>query len=180
MQVIYPPISNEDWSGFHVFLAGSIEMGQAADWQQSLINSLSDLSDDLILMNPRRKDWDSSWIQSIDNINFKQQVDWELSHLESADLAVFYFDPKTKAPITLMELGLCCGRGEPQSVVCCPEGYWRRGNVEILCNKSEITFLDNLDQLSKHIREEFVEYETDLNTMIERYKAMLVDLENGV
>lgn len=70
MKTLYPPIPNEDWGAFHVFLAGSIEMGKASDWQQKLIDDLSDLPDDLVLLNPRRKDWDSSWVQSFDNRQF--------------------------------------------------------------------------------------------------------------
>ena len=38
-----------------VFLAGSIEMGRAGDWQQDVQDALADL--DVVLLNPRRADW---------------------------------------------------------------------------------------------------------------------------
>jgi hypothetical protein len=31
MKVIYPPVFNNNWAAFHVFLAGSIEMGIASE-----------------------------------------------------------------------------------------------------------------------------------------------------
>src|SRR5262249_42741648 len=85
-----------------LFLAGSIEMGQAEDWQAQLERSLVDV--DLVLLNPRRDEWDASWVQSIDNPQFREQVEWELAGLEQASLVAMYFAPSTKAPITLLEL----------------------------------------------------------------------------
>jgi hypothetical protein len=32
----------------------------------------------ILVLNPRREDWDSSWIQSIDNPQFREQVEWEI------------------------------------------------------------------------------------------------------
>lgn len=180
MKVIYPPIPNNDWSAYFVFLAGSIEMGKASDWQQWLIDSLSDLPDDLILMNPRRKDWNSSWEQTKDNVNFNNQVNWELDHIISGNLAAFYFDPATKAPITLMELGYTAGIGDNELVVCCPKGYWRRGNIEVFCEKQDIVLLDTLDGLSKYIRRKFNEEMQSWHDQIHYYQAKLADFKNGV
>jgi len=176
MKVITSPLS-DDQSGLSVFLAGSIEMGVAPNWQQDIINSLSDLPDDLVLMNPRRKDWDSTWEQSIEDVNFHEQVKWELSHLESANLAAFYFDPETKAPITLMELGLTVGRDEVPAVVCCPKGYWRRGNIEVVCDRHDIPLVDNLQALSLYIRREYIEDCEGWKTLI---KDIQEDVRNGV
>ncbi len=66
--------SPESWEGTtkRIFLAGSIEMGKAIDWQSEVVNALADT--DLTLLNPRRADWDSSWVQSIDNAQFREQV----------------------------------------------------------------------------------------------------------
>ena len=40
-----------------IFLACSIEMGNAENWQERIIKSLNDES--VIFFNPRRDDWDS-------------------------------------------------------------------------------------------------------------------------
>jgi len=40
-----------------------------------------------------------------ENEHFVEQVTWELNALAYADLILMYFDPRTKSPITLLELG---------------------------------------------------------------------------
>ena len=131
-----------------VFLAGSIEMGTAANWQSDVTASIADL--DVVVLNPRRDEWDASWKQSADNPMFHEQVSWELEGLERASLVAMYFDPATKAPVTLLELGLFarCGR----LVVCCPEGYFRKGNVDVVCARYGVPRVANLDALVAAIR----------------------------
>ena len=131
-----------------VFLAGSIEMGQAENWQVRLERALADL--DVVLLNPRRDDWDASWVESIDNPQFREQVEWELEGMERASLVAMYFAPATRAPITLLELGLCARSGK--LLVCCPEGYWRRGNVEVVCARYGVPLLPTLEGLATAIR----------------------------
>lgn len=134
-----------------IFLAGSIEMGKAEPWQSKILTALSDLSDEYWFYNPRRDDWDSSWEQSKNNPQFYEQVHWELTSLNRADLVVFYFDPGTYSPITLLELGSCKG-SEADVIVCCPEGYWRKGNVDIFCDTYGINQVDTLDELIENVR----------------------------
>ncbi len=92
-----------------VFLAGSIEMGAAEDWQAQFERCLSDL--DVLVLNPRRDEWDASWEQSITNPPFREQVEWELVGLERAAVVAMYLAPATRAPVTLLELGLCARGG---------------------------------------------------------------------
>ncbi len=135
-----------------VFLGGSIEMGKAADWQVTVTQALADL--DILICNPRRKAWDASWPNTIDFQPFREQVEWELEALERADLILFYFDPQTKAPITLLELGLHARRNV---IVCCPEGYWRKGNVDIVCRRYGIRQVDTLEKLIMQARQDIAE-----------------------
>lgn len=138
------------YTPFSMFLAGSIEMGVAEDWQKKLIAELSECN--VTLFNPRRDNWDSSWEQSINNPEFAEQVNWELSAIEQADVVVFYFDPATKSPITLLELGLCSGVGLSNVIVCCPDGYWRKGNVEIVCNRYNHVLTNTFEDFVKQIK----------------------------
>jgi len=115
-----------------VFLAGSIEMGTADDWQTALAKELGDVA----ILNPRREDWDASWRQSIEEQKFREQVEWELDSLDRADVIAMRFAPETKSPITLLELGLHARSGK--LVVGCPEGFWRRGNIEVVCARFAI------------------------------------------
>lgn len=128
---------------FKVFLAGSIEMGKAEDWQATLEDMLRDRDWDLY--NPRRDDWDPTWEQKADNPPFREQVEWELNALEQANSIVMYLSPGTISPISLLELGLHA-HGE-KLIVCCPEGFHRKGNVDILCQRYHITQVESLGQV---------------------------------
>jgi hypothetical protein len=131
-----------------VFLAGSIEMGAAEDWQTRLTQALQNL--EVLLLNPRRDEWDASWVQSLTDPRFREQVEWELTALERATLVAMFFAPATKAPVTLLELGLTARFGKV--VVCCPAGYWRRGNVEVVCARYGLPLVTGLDELAAEVR----------------------------
>lgn len=141
MGVIYTPpreIEEEDYIKYMVFLAGSIEMDKAINWQNELGMELEKIPN-LTILNPRRAEWNSSWEQKIDNKFFKEQVDWELDGIESADMVIFYFDPNTKSPITLLELGIVSQlvlTGK-KMIICCPEGFYRKGNVDIVIDRTK-------------------------------------------
>lgn len=141
-QVIKP--SHEEQKKEHrysVFLAGSIEMGKAEDWQVRIENELSEYP--ITIFNPRRDDWDSSWEQKSTNPQFNYQVNWEMNRLEEASIIFMYFSPETKSPISLLELGLHAG--DNNMIVCCPDGFWRKGNVEIVCDRFSIPLHNSLD-----------------------------------
>ncbi len=141
-EVIYPPNRLNNYNGLTtLFLGGSIDMGKAIDWQTEVIQKLNQFP--ITVFNPRRMDWDSSWEQDITNKPFREQVEWELFHLEMADTVFFFFDPAGKSPITLMELGLLASKNV--SIVVCPNGFWRRGNVQIVCRNYKIPFFNTID-----------------------------------
>lgn len=147
--VLKPPAPLSSLEGTSVFLAGSIEMGLAESWQERVEQALADLP--VAILNPRRDEWDSSWEQSITNRPFREQVEWELDAQERADVIAMYFAPSTKAPITLLELGLFAASGKV--VVCCPPGYWRRGNVEVVCARYSVPLVRDLVELISIVRE---------------------------
>ncbi len=153
MPLFYPPHRPDLLGQRVVFLGGSIEMGKAKDWQSLLAQALQQSAPDVYVANPRRQDWDSLWEQRISNPHFNEQVTWELDHIERADLVVFYFQPGTQSPITLLELGkrLEHPRASENTVVCCPEGFWRLGNVEIVCARAGIPLLKSLDELTRAV-----------------------------
>lgn len=150
MRMIKAPNPYNNIPGVKVFLAGSIEMGVAEQWQERLAKMLEDVN--CTLLNPRRDDWDSSWVQSIDNPQFNEQVNWELQGLETAHIVVFYFDPNTKSPITMMELGYVSNR-ICEVVVCCPEGFWRKGNVDIMCKREGMVTVNSLEEIADYVKE---------------------------
>jgi hypothetical protein len=97
------------------------------------------------VLNPRRADFDVTQEQSINNEYFSDQVNWELDEIEQAHIAFMNFDPATKSPITLAELGYLIGLQhshissdvKQEIIVCCPDGFWRKGNVEIMVDRAD-------------------------------------------
>lgn len=136
------PIDERNPSLKSVFLAGSIEMDKAEDWQNTCEIALTNSFN---LFNPRRESWDSSWEQDINNKHFREQVEWELNALEEADIIIMYFAPNTKSPISLLELGLHA-KSNKMHVVCDQE-FWRKGNVDVVCKKYNIPQYASLDDL---------------------------------
>jgi len=133
-----------------IFLAGSIEMGKAEDWQTKITKLLEEYQG--TLLNPHRDHWDSSWKQNITNKKFKEQLEWEFSGLEKSDYIIMYFAPNSKSPISLLELGLFSRNHK--IICCCPKKFWRRGNVEFICKKFKLPLLDSLDEIITRLKKE--------------------------
>lgn len=119
--------------GFSIFLAGSIENGTASNWQKELIEKYL-WHDHLTILNPRRDNWD----KQADNQKIIDQIRWEQDAIKLVDLVVFYFDPKTKSPISLLELGQCLERSKATTqqspIVYCTKDFYRFTNVDETCN----------------------------------------------
>jgi len=131
------------------FLAGSIDMGESVNWQSQLVAMLAQHHG--TLLNPRRDRWEANRSSEASNPVFREQVEWELTAMEAAGLIAFYFAPASQAPITLLELGLAARARK--AVVCCPEGYWRRGNVAVVCERYGVPMVESLDDLAQAIRQ---------------------------
>ncbi len=150
-----------------IFLAGSIEMGKASNWQSQFISYFDSAlgrykidPDKWIALNPRRQDWDITWDQSINNPHFYQQVDWELTYLERAKYRVFFFEKDTMSPVSLLELGKFGDIGNNFIVV--ENGYSRKGNVDIFCHRYQIPQYDHLYKVIQRILD--IEYLRKRNT----------------
>lgn len=138
------PTDDVSWSkNIYIFLGGSIEMGAAEKWQDRLVEEFSDVPN-IVFLNPRRDDWDSSWDQDpTPGTQFREQVDWEMESQELADICIYYFADNTKSPITLLELGAYSG----QSIVRCTPNFWRHGNVAAFCDRYGIPIVDDFESM---------------------------------
>ena len=145
MQVIKPPNSIIKKEGMTIFLAGSIENGVAENWQAKAEKIIyihdNNKKQEVIVYNPRREDWDPTWKQ--DSPQMKNQVRWELNALSKCDYILMYFDPSTKSPISLLEFGLYAK--SHKMVVVCPEGFYRKTNVDVVCNIYHIKQFLNIE-----------------------------------
>lgn len=152
-EVVYPPLFKYKPVGTRspsVFLAGTLEMGQSRNWQQEAVTALQGCAS--VIYNPRRENWDASWEQSLDCPEFNGQVTWELEMLTKADVVLMYFDPESKSPISLLELGMLAATRPDNVLVCCPKGFWRKGNVDIVCNRYGVRSYESLSQALEAVR----------------------------
>ncbi len=133
---------------YSIFLAGAIDQGRAKDWQKIVSEALAEF--DILILNPRRDDWDSSWEQTKDNPEFAIQVNWELDAQEMADMVLFVFPKDSKAPITFLEMGLY-GK-DKDSMVCCEEGFYRQGNLDIVCERLSIPIYHSLEAMLEDLK----------------------------
>jgi len=148
------PTHLNSYGEISIFLAGSIDMGSAENWQTKLEEDLSDLNK-VVIYNPRRDDWDISWVQDpTPGTQFHEQVVWELDHISNADLVVFYFADDSKSPITLLELGLTASdRFGADIIIYCSSRFCRYGNVKIVADKFKIPVHHNYESFLENIRE---------------------------
>ncbi|MFD2428312.1 nucleoside 2-deoxyribosyltransferase domain-containing protein [Sphingobium scionense] len=131
-----------------LFLGGSIDMGKATDWQRDMIAALAD--ERVAILNPRRADWNPAWKPEANDPHFRQQVEWELAALDSADIIILYLAPGTQSPVSLLEMGLHARGGK--LVVLCPEGFWRKGNVDITAARYGVEQVSTIEELTAVVR----------------------------
>ena len=65
--------------------------------------------------------------------------------MEAADVILIYLHPGTESPVTMLEFGLWARSGKV--VVCCPEGYVRSGNVQVLCERFGVEMVERLEDV---------------------------------
>lgn len=122
-----------------LFLAGSIEMGKAKNWQADIAKQLTDtvnqelaaahkgLMPTLIFYNPRRTENFTPEMEV-------KQIEWEQERLEKADYIFMYIQADTKSPISLLEFG----------------EFMRTGKLFLSCNSTFYRY-QNLRITAKHV-----------------------------
>lgn len=66
-------------------------------------------------------------------------------------IALCIHNAEAKAPVSLLELGL--GARSGKMVVVCPKGFWKRGNMQIVCQRFGIELLEKEEDLVKAVKE---------------------------
>ena len=130
--------------GRSVFLAGGIS--NCSDWQSEISKMFEE--EDLVLINPRRDDYD------FDDLRVEEeQINWEFRHLEKSDVILFWFPCETLCPITLYELGKVSNSKKKIFVGIHPE-YSRRRDVEIQTSliRPEVKIVYSLGDLAQEVK----------------------------
>ncbi len=138
---IYKPFNGEK----SLFIAGGISGCEI--WQDDFVKVLSDT--DLILINPRRKDYDFK----NPALEF-EQIQWEYNHLQMVDATSFWFPPQTLCPIALFELGKKSVIDKPLFIGVHPD-YLRKRDIEfqISLERPDVKIVHTLEDLAKQIKE---------------------------
>lgn len=137
-----------------VFLAGTIDNGAVEPWAHRVAAAFK--KDDVTFFDPRRDNWDAKLENRAHVPEFRYQVEWELARLEACDIPFFNFVGGSVSPITLQELGYMIAtrncinadhflESEPPIVVC-PDDFWRKGNVEIMCERAGLEVFNTLEE----------------------------------
>lgn len=156
-----------DRSYIKIFLAGSIEQGTAEKWQEQLVEKMKTFESDksVYVFNPRRDAWSPNWLQDREFEPFYDQVSWELEHIDRSDVVFFWFDGKTKSPITLLELGVALRSEDKEVIVYCPKEFWRFGNVDITSQYFGVHVWETpeqaIDQLKRLLEKKHIRYTLD-------------------
>lgn len=147
--VLYPDTKNKDLDEAvyqKIFLAGTIDMGKSVDWQKATCDWFRALPEGrYLLFNPRRDKGLSGEMS-----DFEHQVNWELEHLEKADLIIMNILASSKSPITLLEMGLFMRSGKLR--VICEPGFYRYDNVRLTCARYGVPLYQNMDDFLKTMR----------------------------
>lgn len=119
--VVTPPSLFISASGPSVFLAGSINNGQAEDWQNSVVSVAQSLwlETDLTIYNPRRDQW------SEDHEN--EQMAWTLPLLKTVDYIIMHLTSDGGSPISTLELGMFIS--DPRLYLSVHDSYTRKETI---------------------------------------------------
>lgn len=77
-------------------------------------------------------------------------MEWELNALEKADYIIMFFGKDSKSPISLLEMGLYAKSGK--LLVICPDGFWRKGNVDITAEKYGVKQFDSIENVLDYLK----------------------------
>lgn len=137
---------------YDVFLAGGIS--NCPNWQKEFIEKFEMYNDGLVLINPRREDFD------ITNPNMSgEQIEWEYNRIGDSNVMIFWFPKETLCPITLYELGVASRDKSTIFVGCHPE-YQRKFDVEkqlTLC-RPDVKVVFSLENLAEQLKDYIDEY----------------------
>eukprot|EP00028_Trichosphaerium_sp_Am-I-7-wt_P005969 CAMPEP_0168537456 /NCGR_PEP_ID=MMETSP0405-20121227/20352_1 /TAXON_ID=498012 /ORGANISM="Trichosphaerium sp, Strain Am-I-7 wt" /LENGTH=336 /DNA_ID=CAMNT_0008566049 /DNA_START=56 /DNA_END=1066 /DNA_ORIENTATION=- len=120
-------LDNYDGIGLSIFLGGGIS--GCVDWQKEMKESLNQGCPRLVVVNPRRENFDTSNLDET-----PKQIYWEYAHLRKVTAIMFWFPNETLCPITLFELGQWCVLSREKGVhifVGCDPDYARKEDVVV-------------------------------------------------
>lgn len=128
-------IHSLDYTRHRVYLSGAMT---GEDWQSKFTNELDSLRVDVF--SPRYPS--SHTVTPPDGL-----FEWEIDHMSIANVIAFNFIPDEDCSSALIALGMYAKTD--RIIVCCPDGFFKKGDIDALCNREDIPQVDSLDLLIK-------------------------------
>lgn len=121
INIVTPPSLFISASGPSIFLAGSINRGEADDWQAQVSTAATAtwIETDLTLYNPRR----STWADASEN----EQMAWTLPLLKTVDYVIMHLTGSGASPISTLELGMFID--DPRLYLSVDDSYDRKETI---------------------------------------------------
>lgn len=131
-----------------IFLAGATNVA----WRETFLAGLRGLHStgetpypSTTVYDPFQPNWTADWKEDLGDGRFKRQLEWELEKQDNAAIVAVFFDGRSQSPVSLLEFGLCARSGK--AVVGCDRGFWKRGNVQAVCQRYGVPMADDLNGL---------------------------------
>lgn len=136
LTTITPPSLFIPNSGPKIFLAGSIDGGQASNWRGNVTSYMetSWVEVDITLYNPRRVD---EFLPEMEN----ETAVWSMSMLNMADYILLHLTGDGASPISMLELGIFIK--DPKLFLSIDDDYSRKEVVEYHYNNFGIQKIYN-------------------------------------
>lgn len=147
MKIIKPNSPIQVIDGVSIFLAGTIDNGKSINWQLEMEDILKDYN--VTLLNPRRDNWNPNSSRA----EMVKQINWEMDNLDKCDVIFMNILEESLSPITLLELGLYANSGK--MIVSCHEEFWRKINVDVVCDRFNIPRYDNFDDAITKLKSQY-------------------------
>ena len=123
LTIVTPPRLFVRRSGAKIFLGGSIDLGNAPDWQGSITKYIDQSwgPEDVTVYNPRRLDEFTSDLET-------EQAAWTISMLTLADYILLHLAGEGASPISTLELGMFID--DPRLYLSIDDEYTRKEIIE--------------------------------------------------
>lgn len=145
---VHPPyrLDNFNLKRPFIFLSGTDDTECSPNWHDWVAQWLQNLP--VTVFNPRGNGFNPKSSKYTRNL----LVDWEMDYINVADLIILYFYPGTLSTTSLLMLALYIG-SKKSIVVCCPNGYWKKKAVQVLCQRGSIALFETSEEFKQAIRE---------------------------
>ena len=128
-------IHSLDYTRHRVYFSGAMT---GEDWQSKFTTKLEDLRVDVFC--PRYPS--SHTVPAPDGL-----FEWEIDHMSIANVIAFNFISNEDCSSALIALGMYARTD--RIIVCCDDEFYKKGDIDALCDREDIPQVDSLDLLIK-------------------------------